>query len=105
MICYEKKKYTCHVCVKRESGQLAYRCSAQSNLNNWNFFGTTDIFRGTSSSSHWGLIVAPGQEANGDNSRNIFDLLDNNDMFSVLIRIALMTYNFLIKYFFLLNSE
>ena len=33
----------------------------QSNFNGSNIFGTMDI----RSSSHWGLIIAPGQEANG----------------------------------------
>ena len=28
-------------------------------------------------SSHWGLIIAPGQEANGINLGIIFDFLDN----------------------------
>ena len=31
--------------------------------------------------------MTPGQEANADNSGNFFDLLNNNGMFSVLIRI------------------
>ena len=42
------------------------------------------------SSSHWGLIMAPGQEANDDNLGVYFDLLYNNCMLSLLIRIALM---------------
>ena len=36
-----------------------------------------NLFRNMGSSSHWGFIIAPGQEANGDNSRipKYFDLL------------------------------
>ena len=34
--------------------------------------------------------MAPGYEANGDNIGNLFDLLHNNGMLSVLIRIASM---------------
>ena len=34
--------------------------------------------------------MVPGQEANGDNLGNFLDLLDNNGMLSVLIRIASM---------------
>ena len=34
--------------------------------------------------------MAPGQEANDDNFKNIFDLLHNISMLSVLIRIASM---------------
>ena len=57
------------------------------------------------SSSQWGLIITSGQEENGDNLGIFFDLLDNNDMLSVIIRIASMmrfywvhtTYNFMIK--------
>ena len=37
------------------------------------------------SSSHWGYIITPGQEANGDNLGIVFDLLDNNSMMSVFI--------------------
>ena len=39
------------------------------------------------SSSHWGLIVTPGQGANGDNLGKSF-FLYNNGMLCVLIRIA-----------------
>ena len=31
-----------------------------------------NFFRGTGSSSHWGLIMTPGQKANGDNLGNVF---------------------------------
>ena len=34
--------------------------------------------------------MASGQEANGDNLRNLFDFLHTNGMLSVLIRIATM---------------
>ena len=33
--------------------------------------------------------MAPGQEANDDTCNLLFDLLHNNDMLSILIRIAL----------------
>ena len=39
------------------------------------------------SSSHWGLIMTPGQEVNVDILGNVFDHLDNNGMLNVLIRI------------------
>ena len=42
------------------------------------------------SSSHWRLIMAPGQEANGEKLEKSFDILHNNGMLGVLIRIALM---------------
>ena len=44
--------------------------------------------------------MSPGQEANGDNQEILFDLLDNNGMLSVCIRIPSMrhtTYNYMIK--------
>ena len=39
----------------------------KSNLNGSNMFGTMELVRGMGSSSHCGLIMAQGQEANGDN--------------------------------------
>ena len=54
----------------------------QSNLNGLNNFGIMEKFiRDMGSSSHWGLIMAPVQEANSDN-------LHSDCMLSVLIRIA-----------------
>ena len=50
--------------------------------------GPWKFVRDVGSSSHWGLIMKPGQEANGDNLGNVFDLRDKNYMLSVLIRIA-----------------
>ena len=41
------------------------------------------------SSSQWRLIMAPGREANIANSGKSTDLLHNNCMLSVLIKIAL----------------
>ena len=55
----------------------------QSNLNYSNLFGTVVII--------W--VVTSGQESSCDNLENLencFALLDNNGMFSVLIRIASM---------------
>ena len=34
--------------------------------------------------------MTPGQESKDDNLEIVFDLLDNNDMLSILIRIASM---------------
>ena len=56
---------------------------ARTSLGLWKF--VPDM----GSSSQRGLIMAPGQEAIGDNL-GLFDLLYNNSMFSVLIRIASM---------------
>ena len=46
------------------------------------------IVRAMGSSSQWRLIMAPGREANIANSGKSIDLLYNNCMLSVLIRIA-----------------
>ena len=50
--------------------------------------GPQKIFRDMGSSSHWGLIMVPGQEANSDNFGVFFYFLHNNCMLSALIRIA-----------------
>ena len=42
------------------------------------------------SSSHWWLIIPAMQEVNGNTLGIFFDVLDNNGMLSVLIRIDLM---------------
>ena len=55
---------------------------ARISLRPWKFVLNMD------SSGHLGLIVTQGQEANGDNVGNVFDLRDNNGMLCVLIRIA-----------------
>ena len=52
--------------------------------------GPKKIVRDMGGSSHQGLIMVPGQEANGDTLGIFFDFLHNNCMLSVLIRIALM---------------
>ena len=44
----------------------------QSNLNGSNIFGTMEIRSNMGSSSHWGLIMAPVQEANSDNLGKCF---------------------------------
>ena len=56
---------------------------AQTSLEPWKFVWDMG------SSSHSGLIMAPDQEANGDNFGNLFNLLYINGMLSALIRIAL----------------
>ena len=59
---------------------------ARTSLGPWKFV------RDMGSSSHYGLIITPGQEAKND-SLGIFlffDFLLNNCMLSVLIRIASM---------------
>ena len=53
---------------------------AETSLGPWK------LVRVMGSASHRELIVVPGQEANGDNS--LFDLLYNNGILHVLIRIA-----------------
>ena len=58
---------------------------ARTSLGPWKFIRDMD------SSSHRRLIMMPGQEANVNNLGILFfDLLDNNSMLSVLIRIASM---------------
>ena len=53
--------------------------------------GPWKCVRDMGSSSHWGLIVVPSQEASGDNlGIFFFDFLQNNCMLSLLIRIASM---------------
>ena len=44
----------------------------QLNFNGSNMFGTIETVRDTGSSSHWELIMVPGQEANSDNLRVFF---------------------------------
>ena len=58
---------------------------ALTSLELWKFV------RDMGSSSHWGLIMAPVQEANSDNLGKSFDFLHNDCMLSVLIRIASMS--------------
>ena len=58
----------------------------KSNLNGSNIFGTMEICSDMGSSSHWGLIMAPVQEANSDNLGKSFNFLHNDCMLSVLIR-------------------
>ena len=43
-----------------------------SNFNGSNIFGTFKFVRDMGSSSHRGLTMAPGQEANGDDLVNAF---------------------------------
>ena len=50
--------------------------------------GAWKIVRAMGTSSQWRLIMAPGREANIANSGKSIDLLHNNCMLSVLIRIA-----------------
>ena len=60
---------------------------AQISLGPWR------IIRDVASSSNLVLIMAAGQEANGDNLGKyfrLFDFLNNNGMLNVLIRIAWM---------------
>ena len=57
----------------------------QLNFNGSNIFGTMEIRL-----SHWGLIMAPVQEPNSDNFREIFSIFYSDCMLSVLIRIASM---------------
>ena len=64
----------------------------QSNFNGSNIFGTIKNVRDIGSSSHWGLTMVPGQEANSDNLGILFYFRHNNCMLSVLIRIASMRY-------------
>ena len=48
--------------------------------------GPWKIVRDMGGSSHWGLIMVPSQEANGDNlGIFFFDFLHNNYMLSVII--------------------
>ena len=54
----------------------------QSNLNQSNLLGPWKFVRGMGSSSHWGQIIAPGQEANDDN-------LGIRDCFSIFKTIML----------------
>ena len=60
----------------------------------WTFLGPWKFVRDMGRSSHWGLLLAPGQEANDDGLGIFFFfffffyLLHNNGMLSVLIRIA-----------------
>ena len=49
--------------------------------------GPQKIVRDMGSSSHWGLIMVPGQEANSNNLGIYLNFLHNNCMLSVLIRI------------------
>ena len=56
----------------------------QTSLGPWEFV------RDMGSLTHWGLIMAPGQEANSDNLRKSFWFSTNDPMLSVLIRIAWM---------------
>ena len=42
------------------------------------------------SSGHFELTIAPGHETNSDNLESLLDLLYNNGMLSLLIRIASM---------------
>ena len=51
--------------------------------------GPWKCVRDIGSSSHWELIMASGQESNCDNLGKSFDLLHNNGMLSVLIRIRI----------------
>ena len=44
-----------------------------------------NLFRDIGSSSHCGLIMAPGQKVNGDNLGSLLDLLYNNGMLNALI--------------------
>ena len=67
-----------------KSKNMSEDTMARASLGPWNFI------RDMCSSNQWGLIKAPGQEANDDNSGIVFALLDNNGMLSVLIRIASM---------------
>ena len=54
--------------------------------------GPWKFVRDMGSSNHWGLIMAPVQEANSDNlGIFFFDFLHKDCMLSVLIRIASMT--------------
>ena len=50
--------------------QRQFQFHIQSNFNSSNIFGTMEIVPDIGSLSHWGLIMAPGQEANG----NIFSI-------------------------------
>ena len=66
----------------RESPNYSRTSMARTPLGPWK------IVRATGSSSQWRLIMAPGREANIANSGKSNDLIHNNCMLSVLIRIA-----------------
>ena len=52
----------------------------QSNSNGSNIFGTMEFVRDMGNSSHWGLMMAPGQEKMVIICRNLFDPLYFNCM-------------------------
>ena len=54
----------------------------QTSLGPWKFI------QEMGTSNHRGLIMAPCQEANSDNLGSLFELLYNNGMLCVLLRIA-----------------
>ena len=56
-----------HFILLNEQANFSRTSMARISLGPWNEF-----VRDTSSSSHWGLIIAPDQESNSDNSGNIF---------------------------------
>ena len=60
------------------------------NHNKITSLGLWEFVLDMGSSSHWGLIIAPGQGANGDNLGVYFDHLNNKGILSILIRIAPM---------------
>ena len=75
------------------------------NFNGLNIFETTEMCSSMGSLSNWGLIIAPGQEANGDNLSMSLWSSTKTDMLSVLMRVASIrwfwihtTYIFMVKY-------
>ena len=83
MVCLisESELFAILSALYRTSSSYCKTLMARTALGPWKFI------RDMGSSSHWGLIMAPGQEANVDNSGK-YSI--NNGMLSVLIRIASM---------------